>query len=55
MKRNNNKSVIDINFCIYKDLSTLKSDIHLDLAAPVNYHFFVHIITDLSTPLVYNI
>ena len=31
------KTVIDFNF---KDLSTLKSDIHLGLAASVNYHFF---------------
>ena len=35
-----NKTVIDFNFGRHKDLSTLKSDIHLDLAASVNYHFF---------------
>ena len=35
-----NKTVIDFNFGRHKDLSTLKRDIHLDLAASVNYHFF---------------
>ena len=35
-----NKTVIDFNFSRHKDLSTLKSDIHLCLAAWVNYHFF---------------
>ena len=35
-----NKTVIDFNFGRHKDLSTLKSDIHLSLAASVNYHFF---------------
>ena len=35
-----NKIIIDFNFGIHKDLSTLKSDIHLSLAASVNYHFF---------------
>ena len=35
-----NKTVIDFNFGRQKDLSTLKSDIHLGLAASVNYHFF---------------
>ena len=35
-----NKTVIDFNFGRHKDLSTLKSDIHLCLAAWVNYHFF---------------
>ena len=35
-----NKTVIDCNFGRHKDLSTLKSDIHLGLAASVNYHFF---------------
>ena len=34
-----NKTVIDFNFGRYKDLSTLKSDIHLGLTASVNYHF----------------
>ena len=35
-----NKTVIDFNFGRHKDLSTLKSYIHLGLAASVNYHFF---------------
>ena len=35
-----NKTVIDFHFGRHEDLSTLKSDIHLDLAASVNYHFF---------------
>ena len=35
-----NKTVIDFNFGRHKDLSILKSDIHLGLAASVNYHFF---------------
>ena len=35
-----NKTVIDFNFGRHKDLSTLKNDIHLCLAAWVNYHFF---------------
>ena len=35
-----NKTVIDFNFGRHKDLSTLKSDIHLRLAASENYHFF---------------
>ena len=35
-----NKRVIDFNFGRHKDLSTLKIDIHLGLAASVNYHFF---------------
>ena len=35
-----NKTVIDFNFGRHKDLSTLKSDIYLGLAASVNYHFF---------------
>ena len=35
-----NKTVIDFNFGRHKDLSTLKSDIHLGLTASVNYHFF---------------
>ena len=35
-----NKIVIDFSFGRLKDLSTLKSDIHLGLAASVNYHFF---------------
>ena len=34
-----NKTVIDFNFGRHKDLSTLKSDIHLGLASSVNYHF----------------
>ena len=35
-----NKTVIDYNFGRHEDLSTLKSDFHLDLAASVIYHFF---------------
>ena len=35
-----NKTVIDFNFGRHKGLSTLQSDIHLGLAASVNYHFF---------------
>ena len=35
-----NKTVIDFNFGSHKDLSTLINDIHLGLAASVNYHFF---------------
>ena len=34
-----NKTVIDFNFGRHKDLSTLKSDIHLSQAASVNCHF----------------
>ena len=34
-----NKTVIDFNFGKHEDLSALKSDIHLGLAASVNYHF----------------
>ena len=33
------KTATDFNFGRHKDLSTLKSDIHLGLAALVNYHF----------------
>ena len=35
-----NKTVIDFTFDRHTDLSTLKSDIHLGLAASVNYYFF---------------
>ena len=35
-----NKTVIDFNFGKHKNLSTLKSDIPLGLAASGNYHFF---------------
>ena len=35
-----NKTAIDFDFGRHKDLSTLKSDIHLGLAASLNYHFF---------------
>ena len=35
-----NKTVINFNFGRHKDLSILKSDIHLGLAASMNYHFF---------------
>ena len=34
------ETVIDFNFGKHEDLSTLKSDIHLSLAASMNYHFF---------------
>ena len=34
---------IDFNFGRHKDLSTFKSDVHLGLAASVNYHFFEYI------------
>ena len=34
-----NKTVIDFNFGRHKDLPTLNSDIHLGIAASVNYHF----------------
>ena len=34
-----NKTVIDFNFGRHRDLSTLKSDIHLGQEASVNYHF----------------
>ena len=43
-----NKTVIDFNFGRHKDLSTLKSDIHLGLVASVNNHFF-----GLVNPYVY--
>ena len=35
-----NKTVIDFNFGRLTDLSTLKSDIYLGVAASVNYDFF---------------
>ena len=35
-----NKTAIDFIIGRHKDLSTLKSDIYLGLAASVNYHFF---------------
>ena len=35
-----NKTFIDFNFGRHKDLSTLKSDIHLGPAALVNYYLF---------------
>ena len=34
------KSVIDFSCGRDEDISTLKSDTHLGLAATVNYHFF---------------
>ena len=43
-----NKAVIDFNFGRHKDLSTLKSDFHLGLAASVNYYFL-----GLINPCVY--
>ena len=36
IEKSYNKTVIDFNFGRHKDLSTLKSDIHLGLAASVN-------------------
>ena len=39
-EKSHNKTVIDFNFGRHKDSSTLKSDIHLSLAASVSYHFF---------------
>ena len=39
-EKSSNKTVIDFNFGRHKDLSTLKNDIHLGLAASMNYHFF---------------
>ena len=35
-----NKTVIGFNFDRHKDLSSLKSDVYLGLAALVNYPFF---------------
>ena len=40
VEKSYNKTVIDFNFGIHEDLSTLKSDIHLGLVASVNYNFF---------------
>ena len=40
VEKSYNKTIIDFNFGRHNDLSTLKSDIHLGLAAPVNYHIF---------------
>ena len=40
VEKSYNKTVINFNFSRHEDLSTLKSDIHLSLAASVNYHFF---------------
>ena len=40
VRKSYNKTVIDFNFSRHENLSTLKSDIHLGLAASVNYHFF---------------
>ena len=39
-KKSYNKTDIDFTFGRHKDSSTLKSDIHIGLAALVNYHFF---------------
>ena len=39
IEKSNNEAVIDFNFSRHKDLSTLKSDIHLGLAASVNITF----------------
>ena len=40
VEKSYNKTFIDFNVSRHKDLFTLKSDIHLDPAASVNYHFF---------------
>ena len=40
IEKSYNETVIDFNIGRHKDLSTLKSDIHLGRAASVNYHFF---------------
>ena len=40
VEKSHNKTFIDFNFGRHKNLSILKSDIHLGLAASVNYHFF---------------
>ena len=40
IEKSYNKTVIDFNFGRNKNLSTLKSDIHLGQTASVNYHFF---------------
>ena len=40
VEKSYNKTFIDFNFGRHKDLSTLKSDVHLGLAASLNYHFF---------------
>ena len=39
VKKSYNKTVIDFNFGRHEDLSTLKSNIHLGLAASVNITF----------------
>ena len=39
-KKSYHKTAIDFNFGRHKDLSTLKGDIHLGLAASVKDHFF---------------
>ena len=41
LMKSHSKTVIDFNFGRHKDLCTLKSEIHLGLAASVNYYFFV--------------
>ena len=40
VEKSYNKTVIDFNIGRHEDLSILKSDIHLGLAASVNYHFY---------------
>ena len=39
VEKSHNKTVIDFNFGRHKDLSTLKSDIHLTLVVSVNIMF----------------
>ena len=56
IEKSYNKTVIDFNFGRHKDLSTLKSDIHLGLAASVNITFSGRSIlmpTSLKSIIVY--
>ena len=39
VKKSYSKTVVDFNFGRHEDLSTLRSDIHLGLAASVNITF----------------
>ena len=39
VEKSYNKTLIDFNFGRHKDLSTLKCDIHISLAASVNITF----------------
>ena len=56
VEKSYNKTVIDFNFGRHEDLSSLKSDIHLGVAASVNYLFSGRLIlmsTSLKSILVY--